>query len=206
VGASEEWRRLEPVLKAFRAAYPHVKISVDTYFSEVVARAYDLIGDFIVNDISAGEDDPRMLPLVGRLGLTYVAMHKRGNPQVMQSLTDYNDILGDLVAYFNLFVQKALRFEIKDWMLDPGFGFAKTMSQNYELLSGLGSLKSFGRPLLVGVSRKSMIYKLLDISPEEALPATQAVHLKALQNGVDVLRVHDVKEALQTVALYRVMG
>ena len=206
VGAEEEWRRLEPLLKELSVMCPNLRISIDTYWSEVVSRAYDLIGDFIVNDISAGEDDPQMLPLVGRLGLTYVAMHKRGTPRDMQLLTDYNDIMGDLVSYFEQFAQKALQFEIKDWILDPGFGFSKTLSQNYEILSRLDGLKALGRPLLVGVSRKSMIYKLLDISPEEALSATQVVHLKALQMGADVLRVHDVAEAVRTVALYSTFG
>ena len=206
VGAEEEWRRLEPLLREVSAVCRDVRISVDTCWSEVVSRAYDLIGDFIVNDISAGEDDSQMLPLVGCLGLTYVAMHKRGTPRTMQSLTDYNDIMGDLVAYFEQFAQKALRFEIKDWILDPGFGFSKTLPQNYEILSRLDELKALGRPLLVGVSRKSMIYKLLDISPEEALSATQVVHLKALQMGADVLRVHDVAEAVRTVALYNTFG
>lgn len=205
VGAKEEWSRLAPVLKRARAEYPHIRISIDTYWSEVVSRAYDLIGDFIVNDISAGEDDPQMLSTVGSLGLTYVAMHKRGTSQNMQLLTDYNDIVGDLVAYFNDFAQKALKYEIRDWILDPGFGFAKTLEQNYEVLARLDELSLSGRPLLVGVSRKSMVYNLLNISPEEALAATQVVHLKALQKGADILRVHDVKEACRTVALYRVM-
>jgi dihydropteroate synthase len=205
VGAQEEWRRLEPVLKRVRTECPDLRISIDTYWSEVVARAYDLIGDFIVNDISAGEDDPEMLPTVGRLGLDYVAMHKRGTSQNMHLLTDYNDVVGDLVAYFNRFAEKALQFEIKDWILDPGFGFAKTLPQNYEILSRLDELKVSGRPLLVGVSRKSMVYKLLNISPEDALAATQVVHLKALQKGADILRVHDVTEAVRTIALYRAM-
>lgn len=205
VGAEEEWRRLAPVLREVRKEWPDLRISIDTYWSEVVGRAYDLIGDFIVNDISAGEDDPQMLPVVGRLGLTYVAMHKRGTPETMQSLTDYNNIVGELVAYFNGFAQKALQFEIENWILDPGFGFAKTLPQNYEILAGLNELKELRRPVLVGVSRKSMIYKLLDISPEDALPATQVLHLKALQEGADILRVHDVAEAVRTVSLYRIM-
>ena len=205
VGPQEEWRRLEPVLKAIRSECPGLRVSIDTYWGEIVRRAYDLIGDFIVNDISAGEDDPEMLPTVGRLGLEYVAMHKRGTSQNMHLLTDYNDIVGDLVAYFNRFAEKALQFEIKDWILDPGFGFAKTLSQNYEILSRLDELKVSGRPLLVGVSRKSMVYKLLNISPEESLAATQVVHLKALQKGADILRVHDVTEARRTIALYRAM-
>ena len=205
VGAEEEWYRLSPVLNAIRKEWPDLRISIDTYWSDVVCRAYDLIGDFIVNDISAGEDDPEMLPTVGRLGLEYVAMHKRGTPEVMQSLTDYTDVVGDVIRYFNQFAQKALQFEIKDWIIDPGFGFAKTLEQNYQMLSRLNEFKSFSRPLLVGVSRKSMVYNLLNISPEDSLAATQVVHLKALQQGADILRVHDVAEASRTVALYRAM-
>ena len=206
VGSQEEWRRLEPVLNAIGTECPGLRISIDTYWSDVVRRAYELIGDFIVNDISAGEDDPLMLPTVGELGLTYVAMHKRGTPQTMQSLTDYNDIVGDLKAYFNEFAQKALQFEIKDWILDPGFGFAKTIEQNYELLARMDEFAPLGKRMLVGVSRKSMIYKLLNITPQEALPATQVLHLKALQAGADILRVHDVAEAARTVALYRLLS
>ena len=206
VGPEEEWCRLEKVLVPIRESYPDVKISVDTYWAEVVSKTYDSIGDFIVNDISAGEDDPMMLPLVGKLGLRYVAMHKRGNPETMQSLTDYNNVVGDVLSYFKQFSEKAFQNEIKDWILDPGFGFAKTIDQNYELLSRLDEFKVLGRPVLVGVSRKSMIYKLLGISPEESLPTTQALHLKALQLGADILRVHDVAEAVQTIALYRRLG
>ena len=203
VGADEECRRLGSVLPYIRDAYPEARISIDTYWSDVVSFAYDLIGDVIVNDISAGEDDPQMLPLVGKLGLTYVAMHKRGTPKEMQLLTDYNDIVGDVIAYFKGFAEKALQNEIKDWIIDPGFGFAKTIEQNYELLSRLEEFKVFDRKVLVGVSRKSMIYKLLGISPEESLPATQVLHLKALQQGADILRVHDVAETIRTICLYR---
>ncbi len=206
VGPQEEWSRLEPVLKAVRADYPFVRISIDTCWADVVSRAYNLIGDFIVNDISAGEDDPDMLPVTGRLGLTYVAMHKRGTPQVMHMLTDYTDVVGDVLTYFAEFAKKALQFEINDWILDPGFGFAKTIAQNYEMLSRLDEFRASGRPLLVGVSRKSMIYKTLNISPEESLPATQALHMHALMHGADILRVHDVAEAARTLALYRLLG
>ena len=188
------------------ASFPDLTLSLDTYWSEVVSRSYDTIGEFIVNDISAGDDDPQMLPLVGRLGLKYIAMHKRGTPGTMQSLTNYNDIAGDVLEYFRQFAQKALHFEIKDWIIDPGFGFAKTLEQNYQLLSRLDQFKQLRRPLLVGVSRKSMIYKYLNISPEDALPATQVVHLKALQMGADILRVHDVAEAVRTVELFRILG
>lgn len=207
VGAEEEWRRLRPALEAVRKEFPDVRISVDTYWSDVVRRAYDAIGDFIVNDISAGEDDPQMLPLVGRLGLTYVAMHKRGTPKTMQSMTDYEDVTSEVADYFSDFSDRAGQSGVRDWILDPGFGFAKTLEQNYQLMRDLSRFKaSFpSRKLLVGVSRKSMVYRLLGITPEESLPATQVLHLHALQNGADILRVHDVEQAVQTVSLYRML-
>ena len=207
VGAEEEWRRLRPALEAVRKEFPDVRISVDTYWSDVVRRAYDAIGDFVVNDISAGEDDPQMLPLVGRLGLTYVAMHKRGTPQTMQSMTDYEDVTAAVTDYFSDFAERAEQAGVRDWILDPGFGFAKTLEQNYQLMHGLSRFKALfpSRKLLVGVSRKSMVYRLLGITPEESLPATQVLHLHALQNGADILRVHDVEQAVQTVSLYRML-
>ena len=225
VGADEEWRRLAPVLPVLREAFPDLRLSIDTYWSSVVAKAYDSIGDFMVNDISAGEDDPSMLPLVGRLGLEYVAMHKRGTSVDMQAMTDYEDVTEEVCRYFNAFAAKADSFGIRNWILDPGFGFAKTVEQNYELLSRLpemissfrggavdmslrGASATWQSPaprILIGVSRKSMIYKPLSISPDEALPATQAVHMAALMAGADILRVHDVREARQTAALYNLL-
>lgn len=208
VGADEEWRRLKPVLKAVKEAFPHVRLSIDTYWASVVRNAYDLIGDFIVNDISAGEDDPDMLPTVGELGVTYIAMHKRGTPQTMQRMADYQDVVEEVKSYFNDFSAKADSFGINDWILDPGIGFAKTIEQNYELIGRLEELKSArlsngnSPRILVGLSRKSFIYNYLNISPEESLPATQVLHLAALQRGADVLRVHDVAEAGRTVLLY----
>lgn len=207
VGAEEEWRRLRSALEAVRKEFPDVRISVDTYWSDVVRKAYDAIGDFIVNDISSGEDDPQMLPLVGRLGLPYVAMHKRGTPQTMQSMTDYEDVTSEVADYFSDFSDRAGQSGVRDWILDPGFGFAKTLEQNYQLMRDLSRFKAFSpsRKLLVGVSRKSMVYRLLGITPEESLPATQVLHLHALQNGADILRVHDVEQAVQTVSLYRML-
>ena len=208
VGPEEEWRRLKPALEAVRREYPDVRISVDTYWAEVVEKSFDAIGDFVVNDISAGEDDPRMLSVVGRLGLTYVAMHKRGNPQTMQFLTDYADVTSAVMDYFTEFSDRAKQAGINDWILDPGFGFAKTLEQNYQLMRDLGRFKAVfpSQRLLVGVSRKSMVYRLLDITPEESLPATQVLHLHALQNGADILRVHDAAEAARTVSLYRMLA
>ena len=210
VGAEEEWRRLEPVMKVLSRDMPHIRLSVDTYWSEVVDKVYDVVGDFIVNDISAGEDDSLMLPLVGRLGLEYVAMHKRGSSQTMQTLTDYEDVVEDVKAYFMTFALKASQYGVKNWILDPGFGFAKTVGQNYALLKDLSVLRDdyqgYNPKLLVGVSRKSMLYKPLGVSPDDVLPATQAVHMAALQSGADILRVHDVAAALQTVTIYNLLN
>lgn len=210
VGMEEECRRLLPVLGEVRRVFPDIRISVDTYWAEVVRRVYDVTGDFLVNDISAGEDDPEMLPTVGRLGLEYVAMHKRGTPETMQSMTCYDDITASVIRYFDVFSERSEFHGVKNWILDPGFGFAKTVGQNYELLSNLKKLhRTYGKAtprILVGVSRKSMIYKPLGILPEEALSATQAIHMAALMNGADILRVHDVAPALQTVSLYNKMA
>ena len=208
VGEDEEWRRLEPVLRALRKDFPDLPVSVDTYFSSVVEKVHDLIGPFVVNDISAGEADPDMLPVVGHLKLRYVAMHMRGDSMTMQSLTVYNDVTSEVVGYFRKFAVKAEQNGVEDWILDPGFGFAKTLEQNYKLLFGLREFGSVLRadgivpPILVGLSRKSMIYKFFNITPEESLAPLQVLHLIALQNGTDMLRVHDVKEAVRTVQLY----
>ncbi len=206
VGAEEEWRRLSAVLPEIRSEFPQARISIDTYHSSVVERTFGTIGDFIVNDISAGEDDPQMLATVGRLGLEYVAMHKRGAPATMQSLCDYGDVVEDVRQYFLDFADKAAAAGISRWVLDPGFGFAKTVEQNYQLMNGLQRLSDLGYPVLVGISRKSMIYRLLDIIPEEALPQTCALHLASLERGADILRVHDVKEAMQTIKIYKALN
>ena len=206
VGEEQEWNRLEPVLKAIRQKWPDLEISIDTYWSSVVRKAYNLIGNFIVNDISAGEDDLDMLETVGALGLTYVAMHKRGTPVDMQNYTLYNNVADDILEYFRNFSLKAEAAGIENWILDPGFGFAKTIDQNYELLRNLSSFQALGRPVLIGLSRKSMIYKRFDITPDESLPATQVLHFYALSCGADILRVHDVAEAVRTVELYKTLG
>lgn len=215
VGPEEEYRRLKPVLEAMVREYPSQKVSIDTYHSAVVEKSYDLLAGalgstsardlLIVNDISAGEDDPCMLPLVGSLGLKYIAMHKRGDPVTMQSLCCYEDVVAEVRSYFEGFSVRARENRIEDWVLDPGFGFAKTVDQNYQLLAGLDSLAGPDRKVLVGVSRKSMVYRKFAITPEEALPATQVLHMKALQLGADILRVHDVAEAVRTVELYRLL-
>lgn len=218
----EEWARLEPVLlemagyalsgdsgplplsgggQAPGRDFP--PISIDTYRAEIVRRAYETIGPFLVNDISAGGMDPEMLETVGRLGLPYVAMHMRGTPENMQGLTDYDDVVEEVLRYFRNFGAKAADAGIREWILDPGFGFAKTVEQNYELLRRLREItQAFDWPVLAGLSRKSMIYKVLGITPEEAMPATQVLNMAALERGATWLRVHDVAPAVQTARLY----
>lgn len=197
IGADEEWRRLEPALKAVCEAFPKANISIDTYWSEVVRKAYELIGPFLVNDISAGAMDPKMLRTAGALGLPYVAMHMRGTPETMQSLTDYGgDIIDSIKAYFEEFERKADDAGISEWILDPGFGFAKTREQNWEVLERLGELRCFERPILVGLSRKSMF----GVKAEDALEATLNAQRIAVSNGATHLRVHDV--ALTRESLY----
>lgn len=197
VGAEEEWKRLKPALEAVREAFPEAKISIDTYWAEVVRKAYDLIGPFMVNDISAGAMDAEMLDTVGALGLPYIAMHMRGTPETMQSLTDYEgDIMDSIKAYFEEFSRKATAAGISEWILDPGFGFAKTREQNWEVLERLGELRCFGRPILAGLSRKSMF----GVKAEDALEATLDAQRTAVANGASHLRVHDVAAA--KAALY----
>ena len=210
----EEWKRLQPVLQEMAGQAGHdvipgsdrVSLSVDTFRAEIVRRTYETIGPFLVNDISAGEMDLEMLEPVGRLGLPYVAMHMRGTPETMQQLTDYDDVVKEVIRYFKEFSKKAADAGIREWILDPGFGFAKTIAQNYELLNRLSEVsEAFTQEILVGLSRKSMIYKVLGITPEEAMPSTQVLNFRALQGGATWLRVHDVVPAVHTARIYSTM-
>ena len=204
VSVEEEWSRVEMALAATREVSSDIAISVDTFRAEIVRRAVAQFGEIIVNDITGGLGDSEMLATVAELGVPYIAMHMRGTPQTMQKQTEYADVVADVVAELGRRLQaiKTAGISLERVALDPGFGFAKTTEQNFELLAGLHKLKEFGQPLLVGVSRKSMIYKTLGITPEEALSATQAVHWEALRQGATLLRVHDVKEAVETIKLY----
>ena len=212
VSQEQEWEYLKGVLEviARENLSGRIKFSIDTFRSEIVRRAYDVMGEFVVNDISAGEDDPQMLPVVGRLGLPYIAMHKRGTPDTMQQMCNYpNGVVEEVTEYFKAFEARAAECGIKDYIMDPGFGFAKNLEQNYTLFKGMQQLKSdvaaFAgkeRKLLVGISRKGMIWKPLGITPHEALCGTCAMNLQALLSGADILRVHDVAEAMQCVKLW----
>lgn len=204
VAMEEEWRRVCMGLEAVRRVDAGVVVSVDTFRSEIVRRAVDGYGDIIVNDISAGESDPEMVPTVARLGLNYVAMHMRGTPSTMQQMTSYDSGVTEGVASY--FRRRAMQLEgagiaRQRIILDPGFGFAKNVEQNFELLKGLDSIRALGYPLLVGLSRKSMIYRSLDITPEQSLPGSVALAWQALQGGNTILRVHDVAATMQVLRL-----
>ena len=192
VGAKEEWRRMKRTLAQIRRDHPELPLSIDSYWSEVVRRAYDLIGPFIVNDVTAGEGDPQMLSTVAELGLTYIPMHH--GPA--ENASDVLDWYRDLTA-------KAEYQGVRDWILDPGFGFGKTMEQNFSVFHTLERLQEAGHPVLVGISRKRMVWMPLGLTPDTAGEATQLLHVEALERGADILRVHDVAETFQTIDRYR---
>ena len=206
VSEEEEWRRVSLGIDAVRRLAPDTIVSVDTFRSRVAARAIERFGGVVVNDISAGELDPEMFALVAESGVPYVAMHMRGTPQTMQARTDYRrDITTEVVDYLRARVGAMLAAGIRREriILDPGFGFAKTVEQNYELLAGLHRLCSLGFPVLAGLSRKSMIYKPLGYTPAESLAGTVALGWECLRQGAAILRVHDVREAADTVRLFK---
>ncbi|MCA1966067.1 MAG: dihydropteroate synthase [Flavobacterium sp.] len=200
VSEEEEIKRLVPIVKSLVETFPNIILSVDTFRAQV-AKASVEHGVTMVNDIAAGLLDDKMLETVAALKVPYIMMHMRGNPQTMQSLTDYNDIVKEIIFYFSERIQKARSFGISDIVIDPGFGFAKTVEQNYEVLHKMELFEMLELPLLAGVSRKSMIYKVLESSPQEALNGTSVLNTIALQKGAKILRVHDVKEAVECIKL-----
>ena len=200
VSEEEEIKRLVPIVKSLVETFPNIVLSVDTFRAQV-AKASVENGVAMVNDIAAGLLDDKMLETVAELKVPYIMMHMRGNPQTMQSLTDYNDIVKELIFYFSERIQKARSFGILDIIIDPGFGFAKTLEQNYEVLHKMELFSMLELPLLAGISRKSMIYKVLENSPQEALNGTSVLNTIALQKGAKILRVHDVKEAVECIKL-----
>jgi len=202
VTPQEELRRVSAAMRIIRKRYPEMVVSLDTFRAWVAERVIEEYGAVIVNDISSGELDPQMIPTVARLKVPYLAMHMRGTPSTMQTLTDYDDVTAEVVRYFSHKVDNLVQAGIDDIILDPGFGFAKTVEQNFELLGRMSDLRILGRPILAGISRKTMIWKTLDIQPTEALNGTTALHWECLRQGASILRVHDVKEAVQTVKLF----
>lgn len=207
VSEEEEWRRVELGVETVRRLAPGMPVSVDTFRSGVAEQAMKRFGPLIVNDISAGELDPRMPAVAARYDVPYIAMHMKGDPQTMQSLIDYGrGIVAEVVGYFARRVAELQEAGIRpeNIILDPGFGFAKTLEQNYELLAGLHELRAAGYPVLAGLSRKSMIYKALDTTPAGALAGTVALGWECLRQGASILRVHDVREAADTVRLFSI--
>ena len=202
VSVEEEIRRVALGVEVARRVNPALPVSIDTFRAEVVESIVRNFGDVMVNDISAGELDERMIATVAKYDLPYVAMHMRGRPETMQGCTDYDDVTRDVVDYLSARAEQLKSRGVRRVVLDPGFGFAKTLSQNYALLHGLTYLVAVGCPVLVGVSRKSMIYKALDISQQEALTGTIALHWECLRVGARILRVHDTREAVQTIKLF----
>lgn len=203
VTLEEELSRVERALAVVKDVAAGVSVSVDTFRSRVAQLAIEMMGEVIINDISAGEADPAMVDVVAHYGVPYVAMHMRGTPQTMQGRTAYErGVVEEVATYFDRRTEWLMSRGVKDIIVDPGFGFAKSLEQNYELLAGLGCLCKKGFPVLAGLSRKSMVYNLLDITPAEALNGTTALHWEALRQGAAILRVHDVREAMEVVRLH----
>ena len=202
VSPEEEWRRVDLGVGAVRSLSPDLPVSIDTFRSSVAARTIHKYGEVIINDISAGELDPLIVDVAAEHDVPYVAMHMKGDPRTMQSMTDYRDIVAEVVDYFRERTAQLRERGVRRIVVDPGFGFAKTLEQNYELLRGLHSLAELGYPVLAGVSRKSMIYKLLGTTPAEALNGTTALHWECLRQGAVILRAHDTREAVEVVRMF----
>ncbi|GEO05093.1 dihydropteroate synthase [Adhaeribacter aerolatus] len=202
IAPDEEQARVVPAIKAIKQAFPDCLISIDTFRAQVAEAAVNAGAD-IINDISGGELDAAMFETAGRLRVPYILMHMRGNPQTMNQLTQYEDIIQELVHYFEQKTAALYALGLTNIILDPGFGFAKTIDQNFEVLRRLDDLKIMGLPILAGLSRKSMTYKTLNIPASEALAGTIALNTIALMHGANILRVHDVKEAVQTIKLIK---
>ena len=201
ISAEEEMNRLRNGLEIIRKHRPEVVVSVDTFRADVAKMCVEEYGAAIINDISAGQMDGQMFTTIARLGVPYIIMHMKGTPQDMQVNPQYGHFLKEVFYYFSEKVQRLRDLGVKDIIIDPGFGFGKTLEHNYELMNHLEEFSLFELPLLVGVSRKSMIHKLLDITPQEALNGTTVLNSVALLKGADILRVHDVKEAVESVRI-----
>ncbi len=204
VSETEELKRSVPVIEAISKTFPEALISIDTFRSSV-AKACVNVGASLVNDISAGQLDKEMMPTVAALQVPYIMMHMKGTPQTMTSNTNYDNLTKDILSYFSEKISEANALGINDIILDVGFGFSKTREQNFELLDHLDSFKITGLPMLVGLSRKSTIYKTLNTTASNALNGTTAMHAWALQQGSNILRVHDVKEAMEVITLYNAL-
>lgn len=205
LSTKDEIDRLLPAVKAVRKAFPNAFISIDTYRSWVALKVIEECGPCIVNDVTGGNFDVHMFDTVGKLGVPYILMHMLGTPLHMQENPEYDDIIRDISLFFTDRVKKLTKAGVKDVIIDPGFGFGKTLEHNYELLNRLDSFKVFQLPVLAGMSRKTMIYKLLGSTPEEALNGTSVTNTLALMGGADILRVHDVREASEAIRIFNML-
>ncbi|NER10639.1 dihydropteroate synthase [Muriicola jejuensis] len=202
IPVEEELRRIVPVVDLLTKHFPDILISIDTFRSKVAKECLGA-GAALINDISAGHLDPAMMETVAKARVPYIMMHMQGTPQNMKEMNSYNDLMEDIRYYFSERLAAARALGMYDLVIDPGFGFAKNIEQNYILLRHLSLFRTFGVPVLAGLSRKSMIYKVLGISPAEALNGTTALHMVALEAGANILRAHDVKEAVECITLYQ---
>ena len=205
IPVEEEKRRVLNAVRCVSKEFPQAIISVDTFRAEVAREAVCDCGAHIVNDISGGDADPEMAELISELNVPYIIMHMRGNPRTMQNNPVYEDVVSEILMWFGQKTVSLMAAGVKDIIIDPGFGFGKNISHNFEILRRLGEFSIAGLPLMVGLSRKSMIWKTLDIKPGESLNGTSALNAVALLNGADILRVHDVKEAVETVKLISIV-
>jgi dihydropteroate synthase len=196
----QELTRIMPVLELIMDRFPDILISIDTFRSKI-AESCILLGASMINDISAGSLDKKMFSTIAKLQVPYILMHMKGSPQNMVNYTNYDDLLKDIIYYFSKKINKLTTLGVNDLIIDVGFGFSKTMDQNYELLQKLNLFKLFELPILTGISRKSTLYKFLKITPSEALNATTVANTIALQQGTNILRVHDVKQAVETIKI-----
>lgn len=201
VSEEEELKRIIPAIKLVREIHPETIISVDTYRSAIARIAVEDFAVEIINDISGGELDEKMYETIAALKVPYIIMHMRGNPETMQTCTEYADIIKEMIGYFSDKTEHLLELGVRDLIIDPGFGFSKTTGQNFYLLNHLDSFQLFELPLMVGLSRKSMLFKTLETNPSEVLNGTTVLHTVALMKGANILRVHDVKEAVQAIIL-----
>ena len=200
IDENEELKRIIPAIELVNKKFPEIIISIDTFRSKV-AEACLNSGAAIINDISASQLDEKMMETIAKYNVPYIIMHMKGNPQNMMNKTNYDDMLQEMIKYFSKKINQAISYKINDIIIDPGFGFAKNIKQNYDLLNHLDLLKILDKPIMVGISRKSMIYKSLDSTPEEALNGTTVLNTVALIKGASILRVHDVKEANECIKL-----
>ncbi len=201
ISEKEELERLSPVLALIVKNFPELIVSVDTFRANIAKKVVENYGVAIINDISAGELDSKMFETISQLNVPYIMMHMKGNPQNMQNNTQYKNLISELISYFAKKIEILKKLGHSDLIIDPGFGFSKTLMQNFELLKKLSNFQIFELPILVGVSRKSMIYNHLNIGSEDALNGTSILNTLALQNGANILRVHDVKEAYEAIKL-----